>query len=245
MTKRRTEKLASKNLDELLVAVFTVCMLDGTLHEQTLDRTISSAKQSARRKIAAIKPNREVTLDNDTLGFVIYRWQRLPKYLDQHGDPLALPARGSGKSIQGLFREVRRSSYFEDGFKHLLRTRRILKTSKGRYAPNGETTLIYALTPEIVEHLTHTINRLVSTVLYNTSVKSSRSGRLIERMAAVTDLPKAKVPAFKKFALEQGAVFINTLNDWLESRRDGSDARVLNSSKHLTAGVHLFGFLSK
>lgn len=245
MTRANAEKIRSKNLNELLGAVFTVCLLDKSLSTTALDHAINAARARASRVVAGMNLNRKSTIDHDILGLVIYRWQRLPKYLDEDGRPLALPMRGKGKSIERLFMEVRRANYFREGAKHLLQLRRILRVKNRRFLPNEETTLIHTLTPEVVEYVTHTINRLVATVLYNTSLKGSRPARLIERMASVTDLPKAQVPAFKKFALEQGAVLINTLNDWLESRRDGNNARVLNSANHLKAGVHLFGFLER
>jgi hypothetical protein len=61
----------------------------------------------------------------------------------------------------------------------------------------------------------------------------------------VPDLPTSQIRNFKIFAREQGGALINTMNEWLESRRGSRKARMIGNSKHLTAGLHLFAFVEK
>ena len=90
-----------------------------------------------------------------------------------------------------------------------------------------------------------TINRVVATVLHNTSLKNKKAVRLIERVTVVPDLPRREVPAFKLFAREQGGALIDTLNDWLERRRGEQVRRRVGETGRLTAGLHVFAFIER
>jgi hypothetical protein len=238
-------RLEQKQIRDLLTAVFTLCSLDSSLDKETMDQLIRFARAAAKKRIKLLRPNRRVMVDLDVLGHVIYIWQRTPSYLDDDGQPAAIPARGTAPSIQALFRDVRRANYFEQGLKHLIRFRRVRQVSKSRYLPCSEVTIVNGLTPEMVNLLNLTINRLVSTVLFNTSQSSSRNLRLVERVTSVPDLPVNQIRAFKEFAREQGGSLINTMNDWLESRRGARKPRAIDRRRHVTAGLHVFSFVER
>lgn len=245
MTKTVTGRIEKEKIQDLLTAVFTLCLLDQELTQQSLDSLISNGRKAASRKVAQLKLDRRDVVDHDALGHVAYIWQRSPQYLDDEGKPLAIRATGPAPSIEALFKQVKRIAYFERGLKHLLRVKRIRRLSNGRYLPFEEVTIVERLTPEMVQLLNQTVHWLVSTVLHNTSVRDKKALRLIERVATVPDLPAKQVRAFKLFAREQGAALINTINEWLESRRGGQKARAVGNARNLTAGVHLFAFVEK
>ncbi len=238
-------RLGQKRIKDLLTAVFTVCALDSNMNTVLMDEVVKSARTAARKRVAAFPPNRKVIVDVDVLGHVIYIWQRTPAYLDDEGEPMAIPARGPAPSIQALFREIRRERYFEQGLRHLVRLRRVRKVARGKYVPRSEVTIIDELTPELVSLLNQTINRLVSTVLFNTSQRDPMSLRLVERVTCVPDLPVSQVKAFKIFSREQGGGLINTVNDWLEGHRGARKARSVRGSRRVTAGLHVFSFVEK
>lgn len=238
-------RVGEQEIADLLTAVFTACLLDPTLDERKLDELLPRAKASAKKRIAQLRPGRKVAVDLDVLGHVVYIWQRRPEYLDEEGRPLALPARGKAPSIEALFREIKKGPYFPEGFRHLLRVNRIRRVSQGRYLPCSEVTIIDGLTPEMVNLLNLTINRLVKTVLFNTSPRNQRSVRLIERVTVVPDLPLKHASAFKSFTREQGGALINTTNEWLESHRGKRVARARKAGRHVTAGLHVFSFIDK
>jgi hypothetical protein len=237
-------RLEHAQIGHLLTAVFTLCSLDASLTPHTLDRLVLTARLAAAKRIARLRPNRKVLVDLDVLGHVIYVWQRTAKYLDDDGHPIAIPARGPAPSIEALFREVDRIDYFRHGFAHLSRLNRIRRVGKRLFLPCSEVTIVDGLTPEMVNLLSLTINRLVSTVLFNTASKNPRSVRLVERVTSVPDLPVSQIPAFKLFAREQGGALIDTMNEWLESRRGDRKARSA-SAKNVTAGLHVFSFVEK
>jgi hypothetical protein len=233
-----------KDKKELLAAILTLCMFDETLTPRQLDELIAEAKKGASKKISLHKPSRKRSIDFDALGHVVYRWQRSPKYLDGEGNPLKIPPRGRGPSVEALFREIKRTDYFELGFRHLRQLGRIQRTKSGLFQPCNEVTIVQQLRPELLELLVQTINRVVATVLHNTSMKDKSAVRLIERVTAVPDLPESEVPDFKLFAREQGGALINTMNDWLEQKRGKARARRPGAS-HVTAGLHVFAFVEQ
>jgi hypothetical protein len=245
MTDVPPSRLGSDQVESLLTAVFTLFSLDPSLTRKTLDPIISKARKAASRRIATLQPNRPVLVDLDVLGHVIYIWQRTPRYLGKDGLPSPIPARGPAPSIQSLFRDVKRSSYFEQGLKHLVRVKRIRRLPNKCYVPCSEVTIVDRLSPEMVKLLSQTINWLVSTVLHNTSQRDPAALRLIERVTTIPDLPAKQVRAFKVFAREQGGALINTMNEWLESRRGARKARAIGDSEHMTAGLHVFAFVEK
>lgn len=238
-------KIEKEKIQDLLTAVFTLCLLDQQLTPKALDLLISNGRKAAARKIAQLKVDRRDVVDLDALGHVIYIWQRTPRYLGNDGRPLPIPARGPAPSIQALFKDVKRATYFERGLEHLVRVKRIKRRPDRRYIPCSEVTIVERLTPEMVQLLNQTVHWLVSTVLHNTSIRDRKALRLIERVTTIPDLPSKQIRAFKIFAREQGAALINTVNEWLESRRGHRKARATRNTQNLTAGLHVFAFVEK
>lgn len=238
---KANKKLENENLERLLEAVFTICAMHPSASEADLDRLIGEARGRASRRAAGTR-QRGKALDFNSLGQVIHRWKRSPKYLTNDGEPMPLAPRGRAPSIESLFRDVRRSEYFEAGLRHLKKMRHVSKTKEGLYLPRELTIIVPTLTPELFDVLAQTIRRLVATVMYNTSYRGRKTDRLIERMTFVPDLPRQQIPAFKRFVRQQGVVFIDTLDDWLESRRS-SLSKGLRNRRPVAAGCHLFGFL--
>ena len=235
--------LERTQIQELLTAAFTLCCLDPTLTASTLDVLVSKARANASQKVKQLDPGRRVIVDLDALGHVVYLWQRRPNYLDNDGQPKPIPARGPAPSIEALFREMKRSRYFELGLKHLIAVRRIRRLPSRRYIPCSEVTIVEKLTPEMVKLLSQIMTWFVSTVMSNTSQRDAKALRLIERVTMIPDLPLKQERAFKIFAREQGAALINTVNEWLESRRGNRTARSTTTSRNVTAGLHVFAFV--
>jgi hypothetical protein len=243
--KKKLLRANERSVGQLLSAIFLLCSLDALLKPKDLDKLIKESQRKALKRAASMGLRTKRGVDFDVLGHVIYLWQRTPNYLDDSGTPKAIPAFGQAPSIESLFRDVKRATYLKRGIDDLLSLKRIRRTSRGRFVPCSEVTIVPGLTPELVELLTQTINRLVATVLHNTSQRDGGTVRLVERVTTVPDLPSKQLRAFKIFAREQGGALINTMNEWLESRRGSRKARAPRTSKHSTAGLHVFAFVDK
>jgi hypothetical protein len=244
-TSARQIRSKERQIEELLTSVFLICSLDTTLAPEALDQLINVSRRKASRRGAALGLQRHKGVDFDVLGHVVYLWQRTTLYLDDGGLPKPIPAFGKAPSIECLFKDVRRLHYLKQGIKDLLTLKRIKRTPSGKYVPCSEVTIVPGLTPEFVELTSQTINRLVATVLQNTAQRDPDAIRLVERVTAVPDLPVKQIQAFRLFAREQGGALINTMNEWLESRRGTRKPRAARTSKHATAGLHVFAFVEK
>ena len=119
----------------------------------------------------------------------------------------------------------------------------VRRNRSGLYLPKNDSILLHTLTPEMVENLVLSIDRLVATLLHNTSASRRSEDRLIERNALVTDLPKHMLKEFILFSREQGAALVTTMNDWLENRRAGDSGLTSRPTQRtVSAGIHVFAF---
>jgi hypothetical protein len=243
---RRKDSIEHDDLRKILSAVFTLCLLNRDIKDEQLERLVASAKSQARRKVRSLGLDRAKSIDLVLLGSILHRWNRNSKYLDEDARPFPIPATGRAPSIEALFRAENRKQYFQKGLKDMRSAGLVRRNRAGFYLPKNDSILLHTLTPEMVENLVLSINRLVATLLHNTSASRRREDRLIERNALVTDLPKNKLKEFVLFSREQGAALVATMNDWLENRR-ARDERLTNRSAQRTvsAGIHVFAFSDK
>jgi hypothetical protein len=242
MTTRKSS-IAYADLQKMLSAVFTLCLLNGGIGSTELDELVRRSRSAAYKRFLTLKPERAKSMDLVLLGSILHRWSRTPKYLDDEAQPFPIRASGPSPSIEALFRAERKSEAFALGLKHMRSAGLVKRTKPGLYLPRNDSILLHTLTPEMVANLALSINRLVSTLLQNTSVKGRTASRLIERNALVPDLPKRRLEEFKAFSREQGAAFVSTMNDWLENRRmSPTSSRRNTSKKAVAAGIHVFAF---
>lgn len=228
----------------LLKAIFTLCSLDRTLTDSTLEQLAKDARVRARVEAEKLAPRRRRSVDHDLICHVVYHWQRSPDYLDENGTPFPIPARGPAPSVEALFKQLKVHKQFPSALIQFKRMRRVSVTRKGLYVPRLEATIIPNLTPEVVQSLTQTINCLVATVLHNTSTRRNPADRLIERLAYVPDFPIAKLPEYKHFVREQAGGLVETVHEWLESQR-GHKPRMPDAPGRVVAGLHVFAFVNK
>jgi hypothetical protein len=245
MSKPDKPAFAFRTLQKLLEAAFTVCAMHPTLSATKLDQLVADARLRALVRVAKKWKSSGKGLDYNTLGFVIHRWRHSPRYLTDDGEPAPIRARGRAPSIEALFRETTRPSYFKLGLKHLIQLGQVKRTSSGHYSPCEITMIMPTLTPEFFDAVAQTIQRLIATVLANTSTPSSKTPRLVERMTFVPDLPRKEIPAFKRIALDQAATLVNTMDDWLESRRSPRKSRSRDRIRGVSAGLHVFAFVDE
>ena len=231
------------DIEKMLSAVFTLCLLNERIGSTDLDKLIHRSLAAANKTFRTLKPKRAKSMDLVLLGSILHRWNRNPKYLDAEARPIPIRASGPAPSVEALFRAERKPAAFGTGLKHMSNAGLVKRTRSGLLLPRNDFIMLHSLTPELVANLALSINRLVSTLLQNTSVKGRSVSRLIERNALVTDLPKRKLEEFKAFSREQGAALISTMNDWLESRRlSPNQRRGISSKKSVSAGIHVFAF---
>ena len=239
----RANSNASGNIEKMLCAIFTMCLLNEEIDSHQLDELIRRSRAKATQRANRLKPNRSGEVDLVLLGSVLHRWNRNPKYLDGDARPLPLKATGPAPSVQALFRAEQRASAFPHGIEQLKSSGLVKQSRNGLLLPRHDLILLHSLTPEMVANLALSINRLIETLLQNTATKRRTTSRLIERNALVPDLPRRHLEEFKAFSREQGAALVATMNDWLESRRKARrPSGKASASATVSAGIHVFAF---
>lgn len=237
------ETNAHVDLERMLSAIFTLCLLNDDIDSVQLDAIVRRSRAKASKRALRLKPSRTRAIDLVLLGSVLHRWNRNPRYLDAEARPFPLRLRGPAPSVHALFRAERRASDFPQGLKQMESAGLIRRTRSGHYLPCKDLILLHSLTPEMVGNLALSINRLIETLLQNTATKRQKGSRLIERNALVPDLPRRYLEEFKVFSREQGAALVSTMNDWLENRREGkSKPRRESNAATVSAGIHVFAF---
>ena len=226
----------------MLSAIFTMCLLN-EIGPLQLDELVRRSRAKATHRAQRLRPHRAKAIDLVLLGSVLHRWNRSPSYLDPDARPFPIKATGPAPSIQALFRAEQSARAFEKGIEQMMSSGFIRRNRASLYLPRNDLILLHSLTPEMVANLALSINRLIETLLQNTATKRRTASRMIERNALVSDLPKRYLEEFKAFSREQGAALVSTMNDWLESRRQG---RVRSGRKGristVSAGIHVFAF---
>jgi hypothetical protein len=235
--------VGQNDIKRILSAVFTLCLLNQELSEGELESLITAARAEARKKIRSLSPQRASSVDLVLLGSVLHRWHRNSMYLDGEARPFPIRATGKAPSIEALFQAENRKQYYRKGIDHMRKAGLVRRTKTGLYLPCNDSILLHALTPEMVANVALAMNRLMTTLLYNTASSRQREERLIERNALVTDLPKRKLKEFIRFSREQGAALVSTMNDWLEhGRADEESIRPRSKRSANTVGIHVFAF---
>jgi hypothetical protein len=152
---------------------------------------------------------------------------------------MPVPLRGKKPSVEALIRKQTRSVDTERIAQEMLAQKLITRTSKGRFRPVSRVATIRQLTPETIEHVSRSLERLLATVKYNTRGHTRRKS-LIERTAFVQDLPRSELESFREFAQEQGSAFLANADEWLESRRSSKHSR--RQTALVRAGIHVYAF---
>lgn len=168
-------------------------------------------------------------------------WHRDRRYLDSDAEPIPIRLLGKAPSVEALVRGTEAHVSPSSVARQLRASGLLVASGRYRYKPADRTAFITGLDSAIQnQYIARASATLLKTIRHN--VRCGReSSRLIERIAEVPDLPQRKAAEFRRFARAQGAEFLRTLNDWLESRR----ARRLSmrSARTARAGIHLYAYL--
>ncbi len=178
------------------------------------------------------------------LGKLVYSWHRRPPYIDAAGRPRPLSLDGPRPSLMSLVADHVDSAETPELLSALRKQGLIRRSRDGFFRPTATVAQLRANGPEVASYVTDTIARLLDTVLGNIRSGSSQAP-LLERAAVVRDLPAHLEAEFVEFATEQGEIFVETINEWLESRRVASAKPDRRKRQPITAGVQVFSFISR
>jgi hypothetical protein len=182
--------------------------------------------------------------NGDVSAEVMRIWHRNSRFLDREANPRPLQLNRGSNSLVALVRRLDPSGDPISSIKVMRAVGLIRRMPDGRYVPTAESVKIDHLHPLAIEHIAKSVVRLVTTVCRNTD-PTRQAMPLIERYAYAPDMSRSEAAAFADFTRNQGMVYLEAVDDWLEQRRIRSKAvsagRRQRSS--VAAGVHLFAYM--
>lgn len=182
----------------------------------------------------------------DIPAYLLRVWHRDARYLTNKDlEPRPLHMSKGRNSLVALVKRIDPDVDAAAILKTMVEVGLIQKTSDGRFLPTASAAVLPTLHPWAVEHASHSVMRLLSTVCRNAS-SESEVPRLLERYSYVPDLDPGESRAFVEFSRKQGQVLLDVLDDWLEQRRvkKNRGARPVSSSG-ISAGIHLITFVDE
>lgn len=221
---------------DLLQTIYSA-MLAAQIPMREIVTTSSHAFETARVRYRSNAP--EDPLVSEAIASVLHAWHHNRAYTDAHGCPKALHRANTRPSLVHLIKHEDGRVPPDEVIAAMIRLRLIRRTRDGKLRPVGRIATVRTLDPVLAEHVCQSLSRMLVTVNRNTC-ESEIETRLIERSAQVQDLPKQKLREFREFVNSQGEIFINSMNDWLESRRSRSSS--VARSRITRAGIHIFAF---
>ena len=201
---------------------------------------LAKMTQRVIASLATAPPDSDGTI-HIALGKILFAWHRHELYVDRVGRPRPLSlAEDAAPSLFELAKTHSSYATPKELIDALISQRLIRPVGGGLYAPTAAVAQLRSLGPEVAEHLSESIARLLDTFGSNLSSRGPNPP-LLERAAIVRDLPAGLAQEFRAFSAEQGESLAETVNEWLEARRarGGSAYR----GRLVTAGVQVFAFV--
>lgn len=218
---------------ELLEPILRFLSASG-MTQSVAKKAFDHAWQSVARKRPAVRINRLSSLE--TYGELIGAWTSLPGYLDQHGNPRDLTMRGP-KGFNSLVMFVDKKLPSHAAISVLQIYGNVARLRNGRFRlltpffhVNNKSALAFEPSARFIADASSTVNRLV----HPGSKRSTP--KLFWRAAGIRDLPKECIDSYLDFARRRSLVFLQEIDDWLQSHGD----LPTTSSKRVRAGLGVF-----
>jgi hypothetical protein len=201
---------------------------------------------SGDRKKATRMPKKDEALSygRDTVaGAVLRAWHTHPKYMSSSARPIPLRASGPEPTIESLILSQDKRADVSRVVRSMLDSGLMRARKDHKYVPKKESAMITTLDPLSVDHIAKTVMRLVETASRNTG-KSRGKLQLIERYAHVPDLARRESKAFALFSRQQGQAYLDSIEDWLETRQTRNQRGSAKRGSGVNAGAHVFAFIA-
>ena len=230
-------KQACREYERLLAAVFGLLIHCG-IRKRKIALLSDRAFRSAIAKARASGESGGGELA--ALSLVLDAWHRDRRYLTSRGNPRAVPLLGRSPSVEALIR-AQAPQFDAVDLAHRIQFLQLIKPSTGnRYQPTSDAALVSIYGPTVLQYVARCLMSLLDTVDSNLRGVRSRPS-MLQRSAEVPDLPPDCIESFQQFSRFQGAIFLRTVNDWLETRRARDTAT--GRQKNVRAGVHVHAYV--
>lgn len=232
----RSKDLRNEYYRRLFATLFELALISGCKPDE-ISASVVAALKEARKRSSLVMRRRSTGIPLAAL--ILDRWHRSRLYLDADARPKAIPLRGPAPSVEALLRAERAGKDAVLLLDQLKSLQLIVESGNGLYRPVSNIAVITDLDPMVQQHAARSLSTLLSTIRHNVT-NAQATGRLIERFAEVPDLPITCVREFRQFTEAQAGTLLQTVNDWLESRRATRTQK--QSIPSVTAGLHVYAY---
>lgn len=232
----RSKDLLKDYYYRLFATLFELALVSGCKADEISTAVVAALREAQKRSSLVV---RRRSTGIPLAALILDRWHRSRLYLDAEAKPKAIPLKGPAPSVEALLRAERAGRDVALLLDQLKSLRLIVKSGKGLYKPASNIAVITHLDPVVQQHAARSLSTLLSTIRHNVT-SAQTTGRLIERFAEVPDLPVTCVHEFRRFTEAQAGTLLQTVNDWLESRRVTRTHKQCAPS--VTAGLHVYAY---
>lgn len=204
-----------------------------------VERRLTLTQRAPRTRTSTTRGGRT---EDTVSAVVLHRWHREPRLLDKDAQPKPLRLYGRAPSVEALVRAEKPGASARDVVSSMRTLGLLQPAATGRYIPKARVATINTLHPVLIEHVAHSLKRLLETVQSNVSRSSSRRN-LIERYTHIPDLRVSQLNAFREFSQQHGSAFLASVDDWLEARRTRNFSG--KKDRGVAAGIHVFAYIEK
>lgn len=232
-------KQTRREFERVLAGVFGLLIQCG-VSQSAVSALINRAFKSAIARAEALREPGCGELA--TFSLVLDAWHRNRRYLTARGRPRAVPLLGHAPSVEALIR-TEGPQFDATELAHRLQALQLIaRCSRNRYRPISDTALVSTNGPIVLQYVANCLLSLLDTVEDN--LRGARNvPPLLERFAEVPDLPTDCIQSFQQFSRFQGAIFLRTINDWLEIRR--ARVSVAIGQRNVRAGVRVHAYVAR
>jgi hypothetical protein len=170
-------------------------------------------------------------------------WHRDERYLNSDAKPRPLSLDRGRNNLRATIRRINSNIDPDEILREIQAVKLIKKLPNGKFMPTSASAIVGKLHPLAIDHVAKIVIRLVGTMSRNVN-ESSRALPLIERHAYAPDLKWNERKAFAQFSRAQGMACLESIDNWLESKRSRHDPKPRASKAvGIPAGVHIFAYM--
>jgi hypothetical protein len=170
-------------------------------------------------------------------------WHRDERYLDSEAKPRPLSLDKGRNNLRATIRRINRNINPDEVLGEIRAVKLIKKLPTGKFIPTSQSAIVGKLHPLAIDHVAKIVIQLVGTMSRNVNASSSVFP-LIERHAYAPDLKWDERKAFAQFSRSQGMACLESIDNWLESKRSRHDTKSRASkAPGIPAGVHIFAYM--
>ena len=202
-------------------------------------RSSSSKKQKSS---SSISPPATAAISAAQVGEILTTWYQDVQYLDDQGNPIPLPRRGTKRSFETLARAVAPTHDSDQILIQLKNLGAIESDDKDRLIVRMRSLPVYEERQLAAQYTLASLSSFLRMLRHNLGADSANSEQLFHRVAFSGNLNAREIPALKIRVKRQGQQFLESFDNWMAGRSSSRSTRVSKAGKYAAkaaVGIYL------